>query len=258
VRRGAWWCRFGQELFDPFVEPVLVGINNRNHLGLTAASIGGLTTGGVIFYVMSANVVGWNVGKHIDAVPCQAWGFFVQTISYIVLGPSITLFPNSVPGLPTFMSGLVLKNIGAGMINSVQPLIGIRILKVCAGLERRQVAGALVSANQSIGMIGAILGPIIGSLMKKSIGIRSALDVTTLIFAVGFLPIGFLLAKYRMAPSDPLWTYSWWPPSCKWYHCFCHRCAAKPRQDEEAAGALVGKPLSQEAQAKAEAEAKQE
>jgi MFS family permease len=194
----------GQELYDPLVTPYLALISQRDHLHLSSFGIGGMVTGCSVFFILSANVTGWTVGQLADATTLQVIGFVTWTIAFIVLGPSPTLLPFAKPELATFLVGLILKYIGAGLITPCQPLLGLRILKRDAGLDRKQVAGSLVSCTQTVGMVGALLGPIIGTALTNKIGIPRTLDVTTLIVVVCAVPLLCALQRYKERPTNPL------------------------------------------------------
>jgi ABC-type lipoprotein release transport system permease subunit len=81
-----------------------------------------------------------------------------------------------------------------------------------AGLERKQVAGALVSANMAIGMIGAVLGPITGTALTSGFEhlrnpFASVFDVVSGGIALVIVPVLLLLRKY-FAPA-PQGCVSW-------------------------------------------------
>jgi hypothetical protein len=133
--------------------------------------------------------------KYIGAITQHALGAASMLIGLLILAPS-QLFSFFSPTLPTFIIGLALIGVGAGIMMPTNPFFVLRIIERETSLTKDHVGGILAGTTASFYFAGAALSSALSSVLYEAVGFE-ALTVASALFCVAIVvPCWYILAPY--------------------------------------------------------------
>lgn len=183
-----WSSIFGLE---PIYQPYL----SRKPHYLTVSAIGAILITDSAALAVSASLINAVTSRFIDPQYQQAIGIWGIAAGVMIVGSSPHLLHLPVT-VTTVIIGLVVLGTAQGMAMPAQPVVALRVLKKDAGLERKDVAGAMVSAFLTISMIGASLTPLVTTALEQWIKFGGTTEAISIFVAVAYLPIFIWLMRY--------------------------------------------------------------
>ena len=129
----------------------------------------------------------------------QSVGIWGIAIGVLVMGsaPHILDLPQSQW---TVLVGLILLGGFQGLAMPTQPVIALRVLKKSAGLEKKDVAGALVATFMTVSMMGACVAPLIATSLVEATSSGSTTELIAGAIAVGYVPLFIWLRRFVEGP----------------------------------------------------------
>jgi len=175
----------------PLFQPYL----GAEPFNLTVGQIGLALIADSLALATSASVINAVTSRLVDPQWQQAFGIWGLAISVVVVGsgPHVFNLPKTVS---VVVVGLVALGGCQGLVMPAQPVVALRVLKKDAGLERRDVAGALVATFLMLSMLGSAVSPLVMTALTKAVGFGGATEWFALFVTVTYVPIFFWLARY--------------------------------------------------------------
>jgi MFS family permease len=186
-------CGFVAFLLEPLYEPLLSEPPyncSTQVIGLVASSIPTMQVPALVFVgAWLHNLTGPSVQ--------QALGAVLIVCGTLLLGPSPIFGSWLSPSLHLFVGGLFCIGLGSGIAIPTNPLFVLKILHREAGLTKEELGGVIASTTATFYFAGALIAPMVGSLMYEIVGFQWLTTGWAFTFIAIFLPCACVLAKYN-------------------------------------------------------------
>jgi len=188
---------FAALAYEPLYQPLLT----RPPYSLSTVAVGGVAVihGGASF-LFSLLVSAW-LHVYVGVTAQQLVGALLSLGGLACIGPSRLLAPYWPSSLSQFVLGLTATGAGASLLGVLNPTLLLNIMWTEQRRTKRELAPSIVATNLFSMMAGAVLAPIVSSVVYTQGGIGWVSSVNWIAFFLIAVPSILYLAQYSNPPA---------------------------------------------------------